>query len=291
MGVFSRGVAKALALVALLTMPQPGCADLRNEAPDPDTAEPIRSNVRLDWVHPNPAQKNPIDAPVLLCFSGRLSPASISPGVVSLSSGSRNYDSRLEFDLVDWKEPQSARPRCSGSLLRVFPPEPLSPNTRYRLRIVDRLRDWEGLTLPSEGDPRWVTRDDTRLLMVEFFTGEHPLSPTPEPPPTTFRSLFEPKAVFGPNSPSCGCHLQAGSFDLRDPQALYEQLRYGTHASGQPWIAPGFPSSSYLIFKLLRTDDGHALAGIAGDPMPPQLPLAPKHFAQIASWIEDGALP
>lgn len=273
----------------------PACVDFREEM---NPKVPASSNTRLLWTEPpttasgpQPAtHTHPVDAPVLLCFSDLLSPSSIDPGLVSLSSGSRNYDSEVKFDLVDWRLPQT-RP-CPGSLLRVFPPEALAANTRYRLRVVDRMRDWQGRPLSSQGDPRWIQRDNSRVLILEYQTDNRRIKPSERPAkPVRFSDLSTRNGVLSPQSTSCACHTQAGSFDLRDSQALYNQLRYGKQTSGQSWIQPGHPSQSYLMYKLLRTAQGHALPGVAGEPMPPSRPLRPESLALIAQWIEDGALP
>lgn len=246
--------------------------------------------MRLLWTQPPPEDTHPINAPVVLCFSGRLSPRSVHRGLASLSSGNRNYDSQLDFDLVDWRN-RTNRQKCPGSLLFIHPPEDLAPHTRYRFRLTDRLRDWQGRPLSSEGDPRWVQRNDKRLLIIEYRTDDRKLAKPPAHTLIGFASLFEPGSVFGPDSASCYCHYRDGSFDLRDPQALYPKLRFGKNAQGQPWVTPGFPSQSYFLFKLLRDAQGHALSGVKGDPMPPQDPIHDKNLRQIARWIEDGALP
>lgn len=272
-----------------------GCVDFREETSASDQAS---SNTRLLWTDPpttaqgpDPATPtHPVDAPVLLCFSDLLSPTSIDPGLVSLSSGNRNYDSELHFDLVDWR--RTGGRSCPGSLIRVSPPEALNPHTRYRMRVVDRMRDWRGRPLSSQGDPRWIQREDTRVLILEYKTDERRVNtPKGSTTPVRFSDLSTGNKVFSPQSIACSCHTRPGSFDLRDSQAVYNQLRYGKQTSGQPWIRPGYPSQSYLFYKLLRTPDGHALPGIPGEPMPPSRPLKPETLALIAQWIEDGALP
>ena len=50
------------------------------------------------------------------------------------------------------------------------------------------------------------------------------------------------------------------------------------------------PSASYLIQTLLRDDDGEALHGVQGDPMPPDAPLDHASMVKLARWIEAGAL-
>lgn len=288
----SRFIAPLLLGVCLAVIP--GCADLRNPDPQDSDQVPPRSDIRLLWTDPEPATPHPVNRPVTLCFSGYLDPDSVRPGSASLSSGSRNYDSRLTFDLADWEATDSQRPTCPGSILRVILPADLVPDTRYRLRLVDRLQDWAGLTLSSEGDPRWIQEDPSnRVLIIEFQSAkaDAALEPEPVPEPLSFRQLFEPDAVFGTNNPSCSCHQQLSSFNLRDPESLYQTLRYKTHGSGQPWIQPGHASWSYLIFKLLRDPQGHALPGVSGDPMPPSAPIKREDLRQIAQWINDGARP
>lgn len=227
-----------------------------------------------------------------LCFSGFLAPESVRPGSASLSSGSRNYDSQLSFDLADWRVPSPGKKTCVGSILRVTLPEDLVPNTRYRLRLVDRLQDWQGRLLATEGDPRWIHEQDNRVLIIEFQSAAAtPVPDLPKPKPVSFRDLFEKDAVFGTQNQSCSCHRQLATFSLQDPTALYETLRYKTHSSGQPWVQPGFASWSYLMFKLLRDKEGQALPGVFGDPMPPSAPISDHDLRQIAQWINDGALP
>lgn len=269
-----------------------GCADLQHQDPQSSDQNPPRSQIRLLWADPEPARPHPINQPVTLCFSGYLNPGSVRPGSASLSSGNRNYDSRLSFELADWRALEPGQASCPGSILRVFLPPDLVANTLYRLRLVDRLQDWAGLNLSSEGDPRWIQEDqDNRVLVIEFQSApaEAKLDPAP-PEPVTFRQLFEPGAVFAPQSSSCSCHQQLGSFHLGDPESLYQTLRYKNHSSGQPWIQPGYASWSYLTFKLLRDPQGHALPGVFGDPMPPGAPIKMQDLRQIAQWINDGAL-
>lgn len=279
----------ASSLLGLLGLPWTGCADLNGQSAQ-EAIEPPRSDIRLLWTTPDPQTAHPIDRPVTLCFSGYLSPDSIRPGSASLSSGSRNYDSRLEFDLADWRDQAPNEKRCAGSILRVFLPEDLAPDTRYRLRLVDRLQDWQGLTLSSEGDPRWIQQGESRVLVIEFQSASAaPKAKSPAPQPLSFRELFEKDAIFGPQNASCSCHRQLPGFNLQDPEALYQQLRYQEHSSGQPWVRPGFASWSYLIFKVLRESEGHALPGVFGEPMPPKTPIKTKELRQLAQWINDGA--
>lgn len=282
------------AILSGLLLLSSACADLR---PRPERMQ-AQPSVRLLWTQPQAEQLHPVNAPLLLCFSGYLEPRSIQLSTANLSSGTRNYDSRLQFDLAQWRDPNSEP--CPGSVIRIFPAQNLSPHTRYRLRLADHLRDWQGQPLSSEMDPRWFSQEDTRALYLEFVTGEaaqgpdtpaQPSQPAPKRDPLRFSQLTAPREIFGSANSGCICHQQAGPFDLRTPERAYELLRFGKNKGGEPWVSPGFPSSSALIFKLLRDPEGHALPGVLGDPMPPHRALRRDEFARIAQWIEDGALP
>jgi hypothetical protein len=55
-------------------------------------------------------------------------------------------------------------------------------------------------------------------------------------------------------------------------------------------VSPRRPSESFLIHKLLRDEDGHAIYRVSGDPMPPDEGLPHADLSAIAIWIETGAL-
>lgn len=296
MGVLTAtgGERRTGAILSCLFVATSACADLR---PKPERAR-AQPSVRLLWTQPHGDEPHPVDAPLILCFSGYLDPKRVQLGTANLSSGARNYDTRLQFELAQWRE-ASLEP-CPGSLIRVFPTEDLSPQTKYRLRLADHLRDWQGQALSSEMDPRWISQEDTRALYIEFVTGEaaqgsddadQPSQPAPKRDPLRFSQLTAPGELFSNANSGCSCHQQEGPFDLRNPDRAYELLRFGRTRNAEPWVSPGFPSSSALFFKLLRDADGHALPGVFGEPMPPHRALRREELARIAQWIEDGALP
>jgi hypothetical protein len=60
-------------------------------------------------------------------------------------------------------------------------------------------------------------------------------------------------------------------------------------STGFRMVAPRRPAESYLVQVLLRDDDGHALLGVLGEPMPPDEPLTYAEMVALVRWIEGGA--
>ncbi|HLT34736.1 MAG TPA: hypothetical protein VK034_00590, partial [Enhygromyxa sp.] len=78
-----------------------------------------------------------------------------------------------------------------------------------------------------------------------------------------------------------------------DPRPAWSALvlRTGLEPTGFPMVTPRRPAESYLVHKLLRTDDGGPLHALHGVPMPPDNPLPHADLVRIAHWIADGARP
>jgi hypothetical protein len=243
-----------------------------------------------------------------LCLSAEVDPRAIDDFDATLHSAELVFDTQQEVQLFSWRAPGSrselASARwCPGSVLSLTPSGPLQPGLTYRVQLRPALLGWAGESLDTDqagwrltpaGDLRWFW---------EFRIAGSPIDPPPEeiptlPPGPTLTALFEPGEVFDPERSACGCHqredeLARARLDLSDPQTAWSELvlRTGFEASGFAMITPRRPAESYLVHKLLRTDDGGALHGLRGVPMPPDGPLPHYDLARIAHWIADGAHP
>lgn len=242
-----------------------------------------------------------------LCMSGRIDPRSLDEVDANISSGGALTDTELSIQLVPWMAPgveqppeDRVTPWCEGSVLSVQPRAPLREGARHRLRLLPSALGWAGESLATDG-PGWVQepQGDPRYTL-EFTVdadppGERPGS-EPEPQPRTLHDLFEPDGPFDPARPLCSCHrdpedLALARLDLREPTSAFEDL-LGTarpRDTGFAMVAPRDPSQSFLVQKLLRDDDGSALHGVLGAPMPPEEPIPYEDLLAIIAWIEDGA--
>jgi len=246
-----------------------------------------------------------------LCLSGRIDPRSVDEVDATISSGNSVMDAELSVQLVPWLEPgldeppvDTREPWCSGSVLSVKPSIPLPSGALVRLRMRPSAVGWEGESLSTEG-PLWlaINEGDEPRYLLEFTTDPEPYVPPqppdepPPPPLLTLTDLFSSGGPFDPARDKCSCHrdpdhLALARLDLRDPTLAYSGLLDSAEIrdTGFPMIAPRDPSQSFLIQKLLR-EDGEALHGILGDPMPPEAPLSYRDLLWIVRWIEDGAAP
>ncbi len=247
-----------------------------------------------------------------LCLSGRVDPRSLDELDATVSSGAAVADSQLSLQLVPWLEPSEARPPvdvrapwCGGSVLSIAPKAPLRAGASYRVRLQPSAVGWAGESLSTEG-PLWVAADgeDEPRYVLEFTvdpspSGPLPGDPEPEPPkPTTLRDLFASGGPLDPSRETCSCHrdpdaLALARLDLRDPNVAYGGLLGSSRPrdTGFAMVAPRDPSQSFLLQKLLREDDGSALHGVLGEPMPPDDPLSYEDTLAIIQWILDGAEP
>jgi hypothetical protein len=250
-----------------------------------------------------------------LCLSGRVDPRSLEEVDATVSSGAAVIDSELAVQLVPWlapgrDEPPDDRtaPWCGGSVLSIAPKAPLSAGARFRLRLQPSAVGWAGEALSTDG-PLWVPAQDPAeapTYVFEFTVDDDPQPPSPgepgepdEPaPPITLRDLFAPGGPLDPERDTCGCHrdpddLALARLDLRGPNAAYAGLLGSARPrdTGFAMVAPRDPSQSFLVHKLLRHDDGGALYGVLGEPMPPDEPLPYEDLLVILQWIVDGAEP
>ena len=118
--------------------------------------------------------------------------------------------------------------------------------------------------------------------------------PDQRAPAYTLRQLFSAGQIFDPNLQRCSCHLDSsspamGRLDLRSAEKAFPTFNQRIMSTGFPMVAPRRPSDSYLIQKLLKTDDGQAIHLVRGSAMPPESSLAHVELASIARWIADGA--
>lgn len=280
------------------------CAEARIEEASP--TEVAQRPVLLFTFPPFRRALHDPRAPLEFCFSKLIDPQSIRPGLAHLSSGSVNLDSEIGLDLVDYQYALGLRPYrqpCPGSVLWVRSIGKIAAETSYRLRLFDEIRDLKGRKVNDRDDRRWLAgKDGKRRLYLEFKSappGEpRPTEPgpgkAPPQPPSTLRELFAPNEVFAAGNPSCSCHRtpQSLAFDrlnLSSPEVAHHALLNGKSGNEMAWVAPGYPEHSYLIRKLLRDQEGHALPGVLGDPMPPAKPLMKRDLARIMAWIEKGA--
>jgi len=295
---------EATLVVVLLGLP--GCTRVsdrsRFEGSD-ETLEILASGPRPGELGVDPEVR--ID----LCLSGRVDPRSLDEVDATVSSGGAVIDSELSVQIVPWLAPgedgppeDTTAPWCDGSVLSIDPKAPLMAGAQYRLRLQPSAVGWAGEPLSTEG-PLWVEAesDDGPHFVLEFTVdpGPHgePLPSEPEPA-MTLRDLFTPGGPFDPARDTCRCHrdpddLAFERLDLRDPDTAYAGLLGSARPrdTGFAMVAPRKPSESFLVHKLLRDDDGEALYGVLGDPMPKDAPLAYADVLAIVQWIADGAEP
>lgn len=259
------------------------------------------------------------DVQIDFCFSGHVDPRALDDFDVSVSSGRLEFDTRLDLQLFAWRPPEAAvgtaeAAWCPGSVLSVRPRALLRPGVRYRVRIQPAAVGWAGEQLDVT-TPGWVQDEDGPAFLVEFTVD--PEAPLPmdgdtdtggdtagdtdtggEPPAPTLGDLFAPGQVFAPDNPACSCHrnsavdpLAQARLDLSSPDAAFAGLVLSSRlmSTGFPMVAPRRPAESYLVQVLLRDDDGHALLGVLGEPMPPDEPLAYADMVALVRWIEAGA--
>jgi hypothetical protein len=289
----------------LVLLGLPGCTRVsdrsRFEGPD-DALEILASG-------PQPGAKG-IDprARIDLCLSGRVDPRSLDEVDATVSSGGAVIDTELSVQIVPWLAPGEDRPPddtqtpwCDGSVLSIDPKAPLTSGAVHRLRLEPSAVGWAGEPLSTEG-PQWVDADgdgDPHFVLEFTVAANPPLEPPTEPvPPTTLRDLFAAGGPLDPARDTCRCHrdpddLAFERLDLRDPDVAYAGLLGSARPrdTGFAMVAPREPSESFLVHKLLRDDDGGALYGVLGDPMPQDEPLAYADLLAIVQWIADGAEP
>ena len=253
------------------------------------------------------AAQIPSDVQLDLCWSGLLDPRSIGDLDATISSGGRVFDTDLQLQLFAWRGPRGSDllpetdgPWCSGSVLSITPVDLLQPGARHRLRLRADPVGWNGESIDLD-TPGWTqTPQGEDVFYLEFDVA--PESGREDDPEEviedlTLSILFEPGRVFDPQRSMCSCHTQADSLagtllDLSNPDTAYADLVLAPRVreTGYTMVTPRSPSESFLIHKLLRDDDGSAIAGILGHPMPQdQDPLPYPDLVDIAEWIEAGA--
>lgn len=261
------------------------------------------------------------DVQIDFCFSGYLDPRALDDFEVSVSSGRPEFDTRLDLQLFAWRPPGEAvgtadSAWCPGSVLSVRPRALLRPGVQYRVRIQPAAVGWAGEQLDVT-TPGWVQDEEGPAFLVEFTVDPEATLPTDgdtdtgtagdtdtdtdgggEPPAPTLDDLFAPGQVFAADNPACSCHrnsdedpLAQARLDLSTPDAAFAGLVLATRtmSTGFRMVAPRRPAESYLVQVLLRDDDGHALLGVLGEPMPPDEPLPYAEMVTLVRWIEGGA--
>ncbi len=258
--------------------------------------------------HPAPGGLLEDGRTVDLCFDGLLDPRTVDPSDFLLASGRIVVDSDVAVQIRPWYGPggtlPGAEPWCPGSVVSVRPRAGLAGGVRMRLRMRPDAVGWSGEAIAPEGPGFFEDAEGERMFTLEFETAQaqdgerlDPWSP-PAPAPTLVE-LFEPGRVFGPDG-GCGCHVAGdpstdptalARLDLSSPRAAFEDLLTppGDLSEAFPVVAPGDPSGSFLVHKLLRTEGGLAIRGVRGVPMPPAGPLPFEDLVDLARWIEGGA--
>lgn len=272
---------------------------------DTSRFEPISERLEILDTIPGPdATDVPPGAQIDFCFSGTLDPHALDDFDASLWSGAVSFDTQLDLQLFAWRAPgdatgSSSSPWCPGSVVSVRANEPLVPGVLHRARLAPSAVGWAGEQLDVT-TPGWVAEDAGPRYVLQFYV--RPAEPgdkthEPEPAPT-LTDLFAPGRVFAADNPACSCHREPGELaharlDLSSPQDAFAGLVLPAQpqSTGYPMVAPRRPSESFLVQVLLRDDDGEALHGVRGDPMPPDAPLPHAEKVAIVRWIEGGALP
>lgn len=267
--------------------------------------EPISERLEiLETIPGSMAEDVPPGAQIDFCFSGTLDPRALDDLDASLRSGLVTFDTQLDLQLFAWRPPGESSgtadaPWCPGSVVSLRAKEPLVPGVLHRVRLAPSAVGWAGEQLDVT-TPGWVADDGGPLYILQFYVREpddDDKTDPPEPAPT-LTDLFAPGQVFSSNNPACSCHrdpddLAYERLDLSSPQDAFAGLVLPTRrqSTGFPMIVPRRPSESFLVQVLLRDDDGQALHGVRGDPMPPDAPLPYPEMLMIVRWIEGGALP
>ncbi|PCC70050.1 hypothetical protein SAMN02745121_07821 [Nannocystis exedens] len=267
--------------------------------------EPISERLEILETIPGPmAEDVPPGAQIDFCFSGTLDPRALDDLDASLRSGLVTFDTQLDLQLFAWRPPGESSgtaeaPWCPGSVVSLRAKEPLVPGVLHRVRLAPSAVGWAGEQLDVT-TPGWVADDGGPLFILQFYVREpddDDKTDPPEPAPT-LTDLFAPGQVFSANNPACSCHrdpddLAYERLDLSSPQDAFAGLVLPTRrqSTGFPMVVPRRPSESFLVQVLLRDDDGQALHGVRGDPMPPDAPLPYPEMLAIVRWIEGGALP
>ncbi len=245
------------------------------------------------------------DGTFFYCFSKYLDPASSDHFDVTLRSGTVFFDIDLELQLFSWADIGSEQPWCPGSVLAVRPRTELTRGVLYRLRLKPDLVGWAGEPLSTDTNG-WLYDWQGDLRHYVEFTIDTAVEPdigetgntdeTTESSGPTLRDLFAQGEIFDPTRERCNCHQVEGSpatdgLDMRSPESAYADLVLTTaiHSTGYPMVSPRRPSESYLIHKLLRSDN-QALHAVEGDPMPPVKALSSTELATIAAWVNADAL-
>ncbi|MFY0538296.1 hypothetical protein [Nannocystis pusilla] len=170
-------------------------------------------------------------------------------------------------------------PWCPGSVVSLRAKEPLVPGVLHRVRLAPSAVGWAGeqLDVTTPGG----RRRRRPLYILQFYVREPDDDDKTDPPAPapTLTDLFAPGQVFSSNNPACSCHrdpddLAYERLDLSSPQDAFAGLVLPTRrqSTGFPMVVPRRPSESFLVQVLLRDDDGQALHGVRGDPMPPTIP-------------------
>ncbi|MBX7079830.1 MAG: Ig-like domain-containing protein [Nannocystaceae bacterium] len=250
-----------------------------------------------------------LDAVLDLCFSHRVDPRSVAATDATMSSGPSAFDTELALQLEPWRGPGGApagdAPWCEGSVLSVTPKAELQPGLRYRVRVVPRMRGWDGEALDTT-TPGWIDEGDVVRYYLEFRTaadadegdtdtttgGDDPQ----DAPAPTLADLFRDGRVFDPARATCSCHrdpdaLALQRLDLRSVDAAWSALVLDTREreTGFPLVSQRRPSESFLVHKLLRDEHGAPLQHLLGDAMPPDEPVPYADYVDVARWIEAGA--
>ena len=273
---------------------------------DTSRFEPISERLEILETIPGPGATDvPPNAQIDFCFSGTLDPRSLDAVDAALRSGTfKSFDIQLDLQLFAWRAPgdssgASSAPWCPGSVLSIRAKEPLVPGVLHRARLLPTASGWAGEALDVT-TPGWVAEAAGPRYVLNFYVqapGDDDKT-VPLPPPPSLTDLFAPGQVFGADNPACSCHRDEGDLaharlDLSSPQDAFAGLVLPTEpqSTGFPMVSPRRPSESFLVQVLLRDDDGEALHGVRGDPMPPDAPLPYADKVQIVRWIEGGALP
>lgn len=303
-GAWDRVALRVLAGIALA-----GCTRVSDTQRFPLVSE------RLTIVRtiPEPDAVIALDAQLDFCFSGYIDPRALDDFDVSVSSGGVVFDTQLDLQLFAWRPPgaavgSSSSAWCPGSVLSVHPRVPLRPGALHRARLQPSAVGWAGEQLDVT-TPGWVQDEAGPAFLLEFTVDPDAVSEDTtgddtdtdgedDPSAPTLTDLFAPGRVFAADNPTCDCHragddLARARLDLSDPDTAFADLVLPSRllSTGFPMVAPRRPAESYLVQVLLRDDEGGALHGVRGEPMPPDEPAAHADMVALVRWIEGGALP
>jgi hypothetical protein len=252
------------------------------------------------------AREVPTTARVAICLSAAIDPRAVDDFDILLLSGDALFDSQVELELFAWTDAAGDPPVpgaaawCPGSVLALRPVTPLLAGVTHRVRVTSRPVGWEGQPLVDTTDGWTQATAEEPEFILEFRTASA-TSPAPAPAPApTLHDLFAAGAVFDPVRDNCGCHNPASDradatasalLDLGSAAAAFADLVSDGRATetGFPLVAPGLPSESYLIHKLVRLGETEGLPGLRGGPMPPNAELVWADRASLAAWILGGA--